>query len=53
MVVDNITYHKSLITEDRANWSNYNFDEKETKLMSYLKDRDLVNKIGKNLIIIR
>jgi hypothetical protein len=41
MIVDNITYHKSLITENKANWMNYEFDNsKEKKLMNYLEDRD-------------
>ena len=40
MIVDNITYHKSLLTEDKANWANYEFDNKKKKLMNYLEDRD-------------
>ena len=41
MIVDNITYHKSLITENKNNWINYKFDNhKEKKLMNYLEDRD-------------
>ena len=40
MIVDNITYHKSLLTEDKANWANYEFDNKKEKLMNYLEDRD-------------
>jgi hypothetical protein len=41
MIVDNITYHKSLLTENKTNWMNYEFDiNKEKKLMNYLEDRD-------------
>ena len=40
MVVDNITYHKSLITEIEPIGQITILMKKETKLMSYLKDRD-------------
>ena len=41
MIVDNITYHKSLLTEERSNWININLDEeKKQKIIKYLNDRD-------------
>jgi hypothetical protein len=41
LISDKITYHKSLITEDKKQWHDYNFDElKEIKIMNYLNDRN-------------
>ena len=41
LISDDITYHKSLITEDEKNWKFYNFNnEKKINIMNYLKARN-------------
>jgi hypothetical protein len=41
MIVDDITYHKSLLTENLSNWKNLELDsEKKDKIIKYLNDRD-------------
>ena len=41
LISDKITYHKSLINENKENWSKYDFNNnKKEKIMNYLKERN-------------
>ena len=41
LISDKITYHKSLINENKEDWSNYDFNNlKQNKIMNYLEERN-------------